>query len=150
MISIMSDLNRSLLDLAIVIATSAHAGQTDKAGKPYILHPLRVMLAVNTPEEQITAVLHDVVEDTSLGLSDLIKYGFSEEVIQAVDALTKKENESRVEAAYRAASNPIARVVKTADVKDNMKLERIATPTAKDYARMDEYKKVLEILNQNK
>lgn len=146
----MSDLNRSLLDLAIVIATSAHAGQTDKAGKPYILHPLRVMLAVNTPEEQITAVLHDVVEDTSLGLSDLIKYGFSEEVIQAVDALTKKENESRVEAAYRAASNPIARVVKTADVKDNMKLERIATPTAKDYARMDEYKKVLEILNQNK
>jgi guanosine-3',5'-bis(diphosphate) 3'-pyrophosphohydrolase len=134
------------LERAIEISAKSHAGQTDKAGAPYVLHPLRLMLAVSTPFERIAAVLHDVVEDTAVTLADLRSEGFAEEVIAAIEALTKRPGEKRLEAAARAAANPIARVVKLADVTDNMDLSRIAAPTEKDYARLEEYKQVRALL----
>jgi len=136
----------STLERAIEIAVRAHAGQLDKAGKPYVLHPLRLMFAVKTPMERIAAVLHDVVEDTSVTIEDLHAEGFALEVLEAVRALTKTDGESRLCAARRAAANPIARRVKLADVADNMDLGRIAKPTAKDYARRKEYEQVRELL----
>lgn len=134
------------LERAIAIAAAAHAGQVDKAGQPYILHPLRVMLRVATEHERMAAVLHDVVEDTDVTLHTLAAEGFASEVIAAVEALTKRPGESRMQAAERAAANPIARVVKLSDNAENMDLTRIANPTADDYARLEEYKLVREVL----
>ncbi len=138
------------LERAIEIAAKAHSGQLDKGGHPYILHPIRIMLNVTTPQEQITAVLHDVIEDTEITAEDLLREGFSEEVVQAIQALTKKKGESRLDAAKRTVLNPIARVVKIADVTDNMDISRIAHPNEKDMARLQEYKKVLTILQTKK
>ena len=134
------------LERAIEIAAKAHSGQIDKAGQPYVLHPLRLMLAVNTPQERMAAVLHDVVEDTTVTLSELAQEGFPPEVVAAVKSLTKLPGESRIEAANRAAANPVARAVKLADVTDNMDLSRIANPTEKDFARLKEYEQVRRIL----
>jgi guanosine-3',5'-bis(diphosphate) 3'-pyrophosphohydrolase len=136
----------STIERAIEIAARAHAGQVDKAGAPYIFHPLRLMLAVRTPQERMAAVLHDVVEDTSVTLDDLKEEGFPKDVLDAVFALTKTKGEGRIDAAHRAAANPIARAVKLADVTDNMDLRRIANPTEKDYARLKDYEQVKAIL----
>lgn len=134
------------LERAIAIAAEAHAGQVDKAGQPYILHPLRVMLRMSTSTERMAAVLHDVVEDSSVTLDFLRAEGFPPEVISAVDALTKRQGESRIDAAHRAKQDPIARLVKLADNAENMDLSRIAEPTERDYARVEEYKVVRLVL----
>lgn len=136
----------SNLDKAIELAAVAHAGQTDKAGEPYILHPIRVMLSVETRSQRIVAVLHDIVEDTSVTFEDLVHEGFSQGIVEAVQALTKYDGESRIEAAKRAAKDPIARIVKLADVTDNMDMGRIPNPTDKDYSRLKEYESVRRIL----
>ena len=136
----------STIEQAIQLAARAHAGQVDKAGQPYILHPLRVMLRLNGTEERIAAVLHDVVEDTEVTLEDLRTTGFSDAVVTAVEALTKRPGESRLDAAARAAENKIARAVKLADNAENMDLSRIPHPTAKDHARLEEYKAVRALL----
>ena len=134
------------LERAIELAAKAHAGQVDKAGQPYILHPLRLMLSVRTPHERMAAVLHDIVEDTPTTFDDLVAEGFPPEVVAAVRALTKTDGEKRIAAAHRAAADPVARVVKLADVADNMDLSRIEAPTEKDYARLEEYRQVHAIL----
>jgi guanosine-3',5'-bis(diphosphate) 3'-pyrophosphohydrolase len=136
----------STIEKAIELAARMHAGDVDKAGAPYIFHPLRLMFAVETPVQKMVAVLHDIVEDTPMTLADLEREGFSTEVIAAVDALTKRSGEGRLEAALRAAANPVSRAVKLADVADNMDLGRIANPSEKDFARLREYEKVKRIL----
>ena len=140
----------STLERAIEIAARAHVGQVDKAGQPYILHPLRLMLSVNTLHERMTAVLHDVIEDTEITLEDLELEGFPLPVLEAVLVLTKRKGETRLSAAKRAAQNPIARVVKLADVSDNMNISRISNPTEKDFARMKEYEQVQALLLSSK
>lgn len=136
----------STLERAIAIAAQAHNGQVDKGGQPYILHPLRVLLRVEGASEQIAAVLHDVVEDSAFTLEHLAAEGFTADVLAALDALTKKPGESRVQAATRAAANPIARAVKLADNAENSDLSRIPNPTAKDHERLEEYRQVRAIL----
>lgn len=134
------------LERAIELAAAAHAGQVDKAGQPYILHPLRVMLRVTSEYERMAAVLHDAVEDTPVTPAQLTEAGFPAEVVAAIEALTKRPGESRMQAATRAAANPIARIVKLADNAENMDLGRIADPTEKDFARLEEYKQVRTLL----
>jgi len=134
------------LERAIAISAAAHAGQVDKGGEPYILHPLRVMLRMQSTPEKIVAVLHDVVEDSDVTLETLGAEGFSQEVLAAVDALTKRKGESRSEAARRAKKDRIALAVKLADNAENMDLSRIAAPTERDYVRLEEYKVIREIL----
>lgn len=136
----------STLERAIAIAAEAHAGQTDKGGQPYVLHPLRVMLRVATESERIAAVLHDVVEDSDVSLEALSAQGFSDDVVCAVEALTKRPGETRLEAAHRAAANAIARVVKLADNAENLDVSRIPEPTPGDLARLVEYRQVRAIL----
>jgi len=134
------------LERAIEIAAKAHAGQLDKAGQPYILHPIQVMLRVRGTDARVSAILHDVVEDSDVTIEDLRAEGFSEPVLGAVEALTKRAGENRIEAAHRAASNRIAREVKLADNAENMDLSRIKHPTENDFARLEEYEKVRRIL----
>jgi (p)ppGpp synthase/HD superfamily hydrolase len=136
----------STIERAIELAAREHAGDTDKAGNPYIFHPLRVMFAVSAPFEKMAAVLHDLVEDTPVTLNDLENEGFHPEVVAAVEALTKRPGERRIEAASRAAQNPIARVVKLADVADNMDLGRIPEPSDRDFERLREYTQVRKLL----
>ena len=138
--------NVSTLERAVEIAAQAHAGALDKSGMPYLLHPLRVMLNVSLPADRIAAVLHDVVEDTTVTLEDLRREGFSVEILEAVDALTKRKGETRMQSGRRAQSVPVARRVKLADVKDNMDLSRITHPTAADFTRIEEYVHVRDLL----
>jgi (p)ppGpp synthase/HD superfamily hydrolase len=112
------------LEKALVIAAQAHEGQTEKRGLPYILHPLRVMQAVDAAEARIAAVLHDVVEDTSVTLEDLRRAGFSEAVITAVDCLTHRQGEPYADYVVRCRRNEIARRVKLADLEDNARPSR--------------------------
>ncbi len=136
----------STLEKAIEIAARAHAGQADKGGNPYILHPIRLMLSLHGEMERMTAVLHDVVEDTGVTLDDLRREGFPEPVLTAIEALTKRPHEDRMEAAHRAAENPISLAVKLADVTDNMDLGRITDPTEHDLERLREYEEVRALL----
>ena len=136
----------STLENAITLAAQQHAGQIDKGGRPYILHPLRLMLQLQHPDQQIVAVLHDILEDTSTTAEDLHNLGFQAHIIQAILALTKQPHETRIQAAQRTACNSLARSVKILDVQDNMNLARISHPTARDLARLEEYKQVLDIL----
>lgn len=107
------------LAAAIALATAAHAGQTDKLGIEYILHPLGVMARVNSEDEKIVAVLHDVVEDTDVTLDDLRAQGFAEHIVRAVDAVTKRAGEPLAESMARVAADPLAMTVKFADLAHN-------------------------------
>jgi (p)ppGpp synthase/HD superfamily hydrolase len=109
---------------AITLAQRAHDGQLDKAGRPYIQHPLRVMRRVSGESGQMAAVLHDVVEDTEVSLQDLRDAGCPEDVVVAVDALTKRPGETLEASLARVVANPLARVVKLADIADNTDPER--------------------------
>jgi (p)ppGpp synthase/HD superfamily hydrolase len=133
----------STLERAIVIAAEAHTGQVDKAGAPYILHPLRVMLRVRTNAERIAAVLHDVVEDTPWTLDALAAEGFAPAVLSAVDALTRRDRESYEAFVSRAGADPVARVVKLADLADNMDLARLPAPSARDAERLERYRRAV-------
>jgi (p)ppGpp synthase/HD superfamily hydrolase len=134
------------LTKAIEIATQAHQGQVDKAGKPYIFHPLAVMGLVEGEADKIVAVLHDVVEDTPITLADLTAEGFSPGCVAAVDAITKRDGEPLDDYLEQVKSDPIAIRVKLADLTRNMDLSRIAEPTAKDFARIERYKEIYQIL----
>ena len=134
------------LEIAIGLISVKHAGQKDKAGNPYVLHPLRVMLSMNTDEERIVAVLHDIIEDTDATAELLLDMGFSENIVNAVTALTKLKGESRLDAVQRTIQNPLATAVKIADVRHNMDLSRLKIITEKDKARNREYEKVLDVL----
>jgi len=134
------------LERAIGIACEAHVGQVDKAGEPYILHPLRLMVRMTTEAERITAVLHDVVEDSSFTLEDLIAEGFAHEIVHAVDALSKREGEDYMQFVRRASEDPIARRVKRADLEDNLDLTRIRDLTDHDLERARRYHLALRIL----
>ena len=131
------------LERALAIAAAAHAGQVDKGGAPYILHPLKVMLRMTTLEERIVAVLHDVVEDCDISLDDLRKEGFSEEVLTAIQSVTKVPGESYEDFVERAAQNPIGRVVKLADLEENSDLSRIASPSWDDLERVEKYRRAI-------
>ncbi len=134
------------LDTAITIATKAHAGQVDKAGKPYILHPLRLMLSFHNDIEMITAILHDVVEDSETSIKDLKAYGFSPQILSAIDCLSHKENEHYKDFIQRISTNELATKVKIADLKDNMNLTRLSTITPKDLSRIEKYHQALATL----
>lgn len=137
-----------MIEKAVLIAVNAHKGQVDKGGNPYILHPLRLMFSREDETEKICAVLHDVIEDTDVTLDYLREQGFSKEVLSALDALTRRKDETYEEFIDRIIENKIACNVKLADLNDNMDLSRIKNPTEKDYERLEKYKKAkYKILN---
>ena len=137
----------STLEKAISIAIEAHEGDVDKAGSPYILHPLRIMFQMDTEEEMIVAVLHDVVEDSDYSFEKLREIGFSERVIEALDSVTKRAGEAYEDFVKRAASHPIGKKIKLADLRDNMDLSRLAKVTDTDLKRVQKYHEALKILD---
>lgn len=136
----------STLERAIEIAVQAHAGRVDNAGDPYILHAIRVMLRQDDSAARAAAVLHDVVEDSPWTLAQLRAEGFGDDVVEAVDALTHRPDESYEDYLKRASQHAIARRVKVADLEDNLDLRRIPHPTEKDLARLARYRWAREFL----
>lgn len=134
---------------AIAIAAQAHQTQKDKSGEPYILHPIRVMLRLHSEVDMTVAILHDVVEDTDWTIEQLRAEGFAEEVLQAVECLTHRKNETYDKFLARIESNAIARRVKLADLEDNMDVRRLNALTEKDLKRLQRYHPAWVKLNQN-
>lgn len=137
------------LERAIQIAVEAHSGVQDRGGKAYILHPLSVMMRVETDAEKIVAVLHDVIEDTDWTFDNLREEGFSEEIIEALESVTKTSDEEDYEQfVSRAKMNEIGRKVKIADIRENLDVTRLSELTEKDTARINKYKKALRLLTK--
>jgi (p)ppGpp synthase/HD superfamily hydrolase len=124
------------LDDAIQVARRAHEGQLDKSGRPYIAHPLRVMGALRDEHERMAAVLHDVVEDTTVTLADLTEAGCPQPVLAAIAAISKRPGEDQDAYLARVAADPIALAVKRADIADNMSPERLARLDEETQARL--------------
>ena len=130
-----------LLSKMIVLATNRHAGQFDKGGKPYILHPLAVMHLMDDADEeqQCIAVGHDVVEDCGVTYTELRDLGFTDRIVDGIRCLTKIPGESYDEYREKVKSNPDAIKVKLADLTHNTRIERLKGVTPKDMARMERY-----------
>lgn len=124
---------------AIALALRAHAGQTDKYGEPYILHPLRVMNRMATNEERTAAVLHDAIEDSDHTLDGLRAMGYPETVVHALDCLTRRSGEAYEEFIERAMGDPLARKVKLADLEDNMDIRRLPSIGEDEIRRLRKY-----------
>lgn len=136
-----------LLERAIEIAVQHHAGQVDKAGRPYIEHPKRVMNAMSNDAERIVAILHDTIEDTELTLSGLEAEGFPDYLLDALDSVTGRTGETYEAFVARAGTNAIGRRVKYADLQDNADLTRIVSPSAADLGRTAKYRRAMTQLD---
>lgn len=136
-----------MIDIALAIAKKAHAGQVGKADVDYIQHPLYVASQVKTEQEKAVALLHDVIEDSDITAADLFASGLSNEVVTAVQILTKKKGQSYQEYLGKVKSNNLARVVKLADLKHNSDLSRLKSVTNTDYERVKKYKNAIYYLS---
>ena len=139
-----------LLERAIKLAQKYHEGQFDKGGHPYIEHPLRVMNGVESIDEKIIAVLHDVLEDCDVSREQLIDECIPEYLVVKLEILCKGKNEKYFDYIDRVKVDPVTINVKLSDLKDNMNLERLKEVTEKDIKRLEKYKKAKEILEDYK
>ncbi|HEY9055589.1 MAG TPA: GTP pyrophosphokinase [Aurantimonas sp.] len=134
------------IERALRIAETAHAGDTEKAGDAFVTHPRRVADAVDGGDAKIVALLHDVVEkNAEWPLSRLRDEGFSNAILEAVDALTRRAGEDYFVFARRALANPLARPVKIADLRDNLERGRIG---GYDEERLEKYRKALRLAGE--
>jgi len=144
----MNTAEQSMVDLALSIARKAHEGQLDKAGVDYIEHPIYVASQVDTEEEKAVALLHDVIEDSSVTAEELLNAGLPETVVTAVQILSKKKGQEYQTYLETVKKNPLARVVKLADLKHNSDLSRLSSITEKDRERLKKYKKAIDFLSR--
>jgi len=128
------------------VARNAHAGQRDKAGKDYILHPVYVASHFTNRNDIDVALLHDVVEDSPYTINDLQAIGFNDEILAAVDAITKKPRQDYASYLAVVKANDIARRVKIEDLKHNMDTSRLLNVSDKDKKRLEKYENALEYL----
>ncbi len=130
-----------MLGKMLVLATNAHAGQFDRGGNPYILHPLKVMHYLKTDDEELMcmALGHDVVEDTNVTFKDLREAGMSERVIEGIRSLTKMPGQTYDEYKEVVFANKDAMRVKMADLRHNTDVRRLKGVSEKDIARMAKY-----------
>ena len=136
----------TLYEKALQIARVAHAGQRDKAGADYMLHPLRVASQCRTAKAKVVALLHDTIEDTPVTPDYLRQQGFPDDIVDAVLSVTRREDEPYEQYILRASQNPLGREVKIADLEDNMDLRRLPKITAADVARTCKYLKAWRYL----
>lgn len=133
---------------AALIAYNAHKGQSDKGGYPYIMHPIHIAEQMETEDETIAALLHDVIEDTDIGFDYLKKEGFSDTVINCLKILTKDPNEDYMDYIRKIKkTGGIALKIKKADMAHNMIAERISKKIQSDESRMEKYRAAFDILN---
>ena len=139
------------LKVAIELAISAHDGELDKHNeRPFIEHPFRVMNAGQTLEEKIVGVLHDVIENTEWTLDQLSEKGFSGEIVDGVDAMSKRENEPYDDYMQRVLKNPVAKRVKMNDLTDNMDIRRLSVVSNEDIDRLNKYLKAYKQLTEQR
>ncbi|MDO7904869.1 GTP pyrophosphokinase [Paenibacillus sp. JX-17] len=131
---------------AVMLAAHYHDGQTDKGGNPFVFHPLRLMLKALSEEEQVIAILHDLIEDTSITISELERRGFNSEVTAAVEALSRGEHESYDDFIRRIKKNTLARRVKILDLQDNVEMVRHKDLDAQREKQLRKYSRALDIL----
>lgn len=138
----------TLIETSLRIALRAYAGKTDKAGREYILHPLRVMAKMKTDWERSAALLHDVIEDSEITAGQLLAEGIPAEVVEAVEALTRKEGEPYLDFVRRAKQNPLAARVKQADIEDNIDVLRLNALNEEDLRRVRRYHEAWRFLQE--
>lgn len=133
--------SRKLLDKAISIAVAAHYGQKSKDGLPYIMHPLHLMMQLDTEDQELAmiAVMHDVIEDSDFSFDDLKKAGFSRRVVKAIDRLTHREEDLYSEYIERIKESEDAVKIKLLDLKHNMDVSRLRFISDKDSKRLKKY-----------
>lgn len=131
---------------AMQLAYSAHHGQSDRSGVPYIFHPLHLAEQMKTEDEIVVALLHDVVEDTPVSLTDLERAGFSPEVLEAVRLLTHGRGVDYMDYIRALKDNPIARSVKLADLRHNSDLTRLKDHSEKTRERLEKYAAAIRLL----
>lgn len=137
---------RSQSEIAKSIATKAHQGQFDKAGRPYIEHPAFVASSVNGDKAKAAAWLHDVVEDTQLSFNDLSDAGICKPVIEALKLLTHRDGVDYFDYIKAIKKNKTATLVKLADLAHNSDLSRLKVVTEKDEQRRTKYLEAINIL----
>lgn len=135
-----------MLEMAREVCKKAHAGQVDKGGADYYLHPFAVADMCKTEEEKIVALLHDVVEDTDVTLKDLAGLGFSQKILDAIGTLTHASGEDYFDYIARVKKNKLATAVKINDLTHNSDLSRLIDITPKDMARVEKYSRCIAIL----
>ncbi|EMZ44848.1 hypothetical protein HMPREF1224_11728 [Pseudomonas sp. P179] len=128
-----------LIEMALQRALSAYMGKVDKAGMPYILHPLRLMARFTDPFEQAVSLLHDVIEDSDTTAEDLLNEGFPKNVVEAVVLLSRRRGESYEVFIERICPHPLARKIKLADIEDNLNVLRLASLGEPDLRRVSKY-----------
>ena len=138
----------SLIETSLAIALRAYAGKTDKAGREYIHHPLRLMAKMTTDSEMAVALLHDVIEDSDITATELLAEGIPDEVVEAVLCLTKQTGENYQSFVLRAKQNTLARKVKIADIEDNINVLRLLTLSETDLIRVAKYHAAWLVLNE--
>lgn len=138
-------INTRLTRKAMIIAYEAHKNQVDKSGVPYIYHPIHVAEQMDTENECIIALLHDVVEDTNVTFKQLGEV-FSKEIIDILKLLTKKKDIDYYEYINKVKENTVARKVKIADIEHNLDRSRLDIITDKDIKREEKYKNALSML----
>lgn len=132
-------------DDILEFAVKVHKKQTDRHGNPFILHSLSVMIKMNTENERIIALLHDVVENTHWTLDQVKnKLGLTENIVQALDCLTRRENESYEDMIRRVIENDLAIKVKTADLENNMDIKRIQNVSDLKQSDLDRFQQYLD------
>jgi len=129
------------LEDTLIFVTEAHRGQVDRGGQPYALHPIRMMTQFDDEAARTVALLHDVIEDTPYTLDNLRARGYNEAIIEAVDALTRRDDETYEQFILRIKPISLARRVKLADLRDNMDIRRAGEITAKDAERFERYRR---------
>jgi (p)ppGpp synthase/HD superfamily hydrolase len=134
------------LQKAIELARVWHKGQKDKAGVDYFKHPEKVASFLKTEKEKIVAYLHDILEDTKIPIDELKKY-FSDDIIEAILLVTKKQNQNYETYLSNIKKSKLATAVKLADLKHNSDLSRIKQPKFSDHIRADKYKKAIDFLS---
>jgi (p)ppGpp synthase/HD superfamily hydrolase len=142
----------SQLGKAISIAAKVHEDMLDKGGKPYILHPIRIMMRLRTDDQELMsmAILHDVIEDSDWTLEQFRAEGFSERVLKGLDSLTHRLGEPYEDYIKRIASNFDAVLCKLEDLRDNSDITRLKGIAKKDIERMEKYNKAFLYLSKVK
>lgn len=143
----MSMIYTALTNKAMILAYEAHKGQKDKAGIPYIFHPIHLAEQMHDEISTCVALLHDVVEDTDMTIAQLEQM-FPAEVIEAVKLLTRSKEQTYMDYIKCVKQNSIATEVKLADLTHNMDETRI--PQSEDrekiVSRLSRYKKAKAFL----
>lgn len=138
----------ALTKKALSLCFEAHKDQVDKSGLPYVFHPFHLAMEMTDELSTVVALLHDVIEDTDYTLQDLEKMGFPPAVLEAISLMTHREGVPYMEYVATIKTNPLARIVKMADLRHNSNIARVDNPTEKDYARVEKYRRAMALLEQ--